>query len=155
MIGKLKRFFTKKARRGFTLIELAIVMVVLGIIMGIVFYNLKDSVSVVDSAKAMKVKGQAVSLPMDIEKFREAGGQLNTGDNLSAMAEPIPGSDWKPIPEEMLKDPWGAYYTVCQGQDGADRICSLGKDKSEGGEKENADFQLDDRTTWPDWIKKK
>lgn len=154
MLVRLQRFFTKRARRGFTLIELAIVMVVLGVIMGIVFFNLRRSTEVIGTAGAMKVKGQAIALPMEIEKFREAGGQLNLDDDLSAMAQDIPGSDWKPVGQDMLKDPWGSYYKICQGKDGADRLCSLGKDKKEGGEKEDADFQLDDRSTWPEWLKK-
>lgn len=156
MLQNLKKIMRRKARKGLTLIELAIVLLVLGIIMGIVFVNLKDATGVITSAKKLKVKQvQALQLPMAIERYLDEGGVLNPGDSLSVLAQKLPDSDWQPVSEDLFLDPWNTPYFICQGDDGSDRICSRGKDKQDGGEGENADFQLDDQNTWPDWLKKK
>jgi general secretion pathway protein G len=157
MFSKWKRRLKKHGRRGLTLVELAIVVLVLGVIMGIVFYNLRGTATdVMTSAKKLQVaQFQANQLPRKLDEFRDAGGDVNPGQDLTILLQEIPESSYKPAKEELIMDPWGRPYFICQGEDGTDRICSLGRDGREGGEGENADFQLDDERTWPDWLKKK
>jgi general secretion pathway protein G len=151
----MKRFL-RRARRGLTLVELAIVLLVLGVILGIVAYSLRDAADVISTTKVMKVtKVQAIQLPLEMDKFREAGGEINPGDELTVLTQQIPGSSFKPLPEDMVVDPWNRPYFICQGEDGSDRICSRGEDNQDGGEGKDADFQLEDRNTWPDWLKKR
>lgn len=157
MFSRFKRHLKRRSRKGLTLVELAIVVLVLGVIMGIVFYNLQDvAVDVQSGTKRLQVsKFQATQLPMKLEEFRNAGGSVNPGEDLTVLIQEIPESSYSPAKEELVTDPWGRPYFMCQGEDGSDRICSYGKDREEGGEGENADFQLDDDRTWPDWLKKK
>ncbi len=157
MFLRWKRDFRRKARRGLTLVELAIVVLVLSAIMGVVFYNLRESASDVQAGTRRLQVGQfqANRLPMKLEEYLNAGGMINYGDDLTVLMEEIPGTSYEPAKEELVMDPWGSPYFLCQGDDGSDRICSLGKDRQEGGEGENADFQLDDEKTWPAWLKRR
>jgi len=157
MFSRLKRHLKKRSRKGLTLVELAIVVLVLGVIMGIVFYNLRGTATdVMTGAKKLQVSQfQANQLPRKLDEFRDAGGSVNPGEDLTILLQEIPESSYSPAKEELVLDPWGKPYFMCQGEDGSDRICSYGKDKEEGGEGEDADFQLDDDRTWPDWLKKK
>jgi len=155
MFLKMRRFLRGRSRKGLTLIELAIVLMVLGIIMGIVFYSLRDSTGVIDSAKKLKVQQQAAMLPIELQKFYDAGGSINLGDDLRILTEEIPDSSFRGAKEDLILDPWNRPYFICQADDGNDRICSRGADGQDGGEGQNADFQLDDDHTWPAWLKKK
>jgi hypothetical protein len=42
---------------------------------------------------------------------------------------------------------------MCSDTSGRLHICSYGKDGQVGGEGENQDFYIDDKSSWPDWLK--
>jgi len=139
-------------RKGLTLFELALVLLVLGIIIGIVYANL--NIGVVDKAKKLKVKQvQAKQLPILVQKYEEEVAPLNDGDSLEILTNKQEGSNWDPVDEEILKDPWNRFYVMCSDTSGRLHICSYGKDGQVGGEGENQDFYIDDKSSWPDWLK--
>jgi len=146
---KLKQ---KNLRKGLTLFELALVLLVLGIIIGIVYANL--DIGVVDKAKKMKVKQvQSKQIPLYVQRYEEEVGPLNEGDSLELLTKKHEGSNWDPVDEEILKDPWNNFYVMCSDTQGTLHICSYGKDGKIGGQGENQDFYLDDKSSWPDWLK--
>lgn len=140
-------------RKGLTLFELALVLLVLGIIIGVIYANL--DIGVVDKAKALKVRDiQSKQLPMLVSLYEEEVGPLNEGDSLELLAKSYPETNWQPVEVEMLKDPWNRFYFMCSDTEGNLHICTYGKDGQIGGENENQDFFLDDKNTWPKWLKK-
>ncbi len=143
----------KNKRKGLTLFELALVLLVLGIIIGIVYANL--DIGVVDKAKKLKVKQvQSKQIPILVQRFEEEVGPLNDGDSLEILTKKHENTGWDPVDEELLKDPWNRFYIMCSDNEGTLHICSYGKDGQLGGEEENKDFYLDDQNTWPDILKK-
>ncbi|MDW7975733.1 MAG: type II secretion system protein GspG [Leptospiraceae bacterium] len=146
----MKKF---RYRKGLTLFELALVLLVLGIIIGIVYASL--DLGVVDKAKVLKVRDvQAKQLPILVSQFEEEVSPLNEGDTLELLTKPHPETSWKPVDEDTVKDPWNRFYVICSDNEGNLHICSYGKDGQIGGEKENQDFYLDDKNTWPEWLRK-
>ncbi len=142
-----------KNRKGLTLFELALVLLVLGIIIGIVYANLDTSV--VDKAKILKVKQiQSKQLPILRQNFESAGGILNEGDSLEILTKKDQDFNWEPVDEELVKDPWNRFYFICSDDQSELRICSYGKDGKPGGINEDQDFYLDDKESWPEWLKK-
>ncbi|MFN3603339.1 MAG: type II secretion system protein GspG [Leptonema sp. (in: bacteria)] len=142
----------QRKRVGLTLFELALVLLVLGIIIGIVYANL--DIGVVDKAKVLKVKQiQSKQVPILVQQYQEKVGTLNEGDSLESLTKKHEETDWDPVDEELLKDPWNRFYLICSDSSGQQHICSYGKDGQLGGEGDNADFYLDDKSSWPKWLK--
>lgn len=141
----------KSDRKGLTLIELAIVLLVLGIIIGIVFANLDFSLP--DKAKALSIRTASTQLAMQLERYEFSNPPLEEGDQLSVLAERNPDNpSWKPLKQEAVKDPWGNPYFICRDEYDTLQICSNGADGKPGGEDQASDFVLTDENTWPAWI---
>lgn len=141
----------EKSRRGLTLVELAIVLLVLGIIMAIVFASIDTGV--VDDAVRLKIKGDATALPLHLQRYEREVGQLEDRQSLSILAQTNPENpSWRPVKEDAILDAWKNPYQVRVSETGEKQIWSLGADKQEGGEGKNADFCVSDKTTWPVWL---
>jgi general secretion pathway protein G len=132
-------------QRGFTLIEIMVVVVILGILAGIVVPRLLDEPE----------KARRTSAATQIRSFEEALGifKLDNGffpsteQGLQALVEKpnvgrIParykeGGYIKKIPQ----DPWGQpYLYISPGVHGDYDLFSYGPDGESGGEGENADI---------------
>ena len=136
----------KKARnqhqRGFTLVELLLVLVILALIAGLV---LPGIIGKAESAKAKAASSQISRISMSVESF-----YLDTGSTPSSLEElvnePSGVSGWNgpDIKNSLLKDPWGRPYQYrAPGEHGDFDIQSFGADGQQGGEKNNADI-----TSW-------
>ena len=129
--------------RGFTLIELMVVVVILGILATIMMPKILDRP---EQARRMKAKVQIRSLQSALGLFKTDTQRFpTTVEGLEAlMSNPgIPG--WrKPYIEggKVPLDPWGhSYVYVCPGMHDDYDLESYGKDGQEGGTGDYADIE--------------
>ncbi len=130
---------------GFTLVELMVVIVILGLLITIVALNVLPAQ---DRAKVDKAKADIATLDQAVELYRLHTGVYPSGsDGLAALRTP-PASLQQPelyqqggYIKKLPNDPWGrAYSYASPGQHGAYDIASLGADGAPGGEGDNADI---------------
>lgn len=143
------KVMTRRARRfrsGFTLIELIVVIVVLGLLAGLVAPQIFGRVS---EAKTVTARTQMELLAAALDGYRlDNGGYPSTTQGLQALmerpsAEPTPANWRGPYLRKAIPlDPWGrAYIYLGPGQRnprGFD-LSSFGADGRVGGEGEDAD----------------
>jgi len=129
-------------QRGFTLVELLLVLVILALIAGLV---LPGIIGKAESAKAKAASSQISRISMSVESF-----YLDTGITPSSLEElvnePSGLTGWNGpyIKNSLLKDPWGQPYQYrVPGDHGDFDIQSFGADRQQGGEGKNADI-----TSW-------
>jgi general secretion pathway protein G len=141
------------SRRGFTLVELLVVVTILGILVAVVGVNVLRHP---DRARRTAAKSQIAQFQHALEEFYIDTGTYPTGDEgLKALVEKPTDADvaalWGgPYFPKIPKDPWGRDYLYrVPGADGADfDVVCYGKDGVEGGEEVNADItnhNLDER----------
>ncbi|MEX1196417.1 MAG: type II secretion system major pseudopilin GspG [Pseudohongiellaceae bacterium] len=126
-------------QRGFTIIELLIVMAILGMLAVMVAPNLFNQA---DSARRDAARSQISSLSSALDAHR-----LDTGrypEALDGLLENTSGrSSWNGpyIRSDVPADPWGNPYEY--SSDGRDfELMSYGADGREGGEDNDADISL-------------
>lgn len=133
--------------RGFTLIELMVVIVILGILAAIIAPRI---VGRTDEAKVTEVKVQIKNLETALKMYKLDNGQYpGTEQGLQALVEkPTIGvipKNWREggylEKRKVPQDPWGnAYIYVSPGLHGDYDILSYGADGIRGGEKFDADI---------------
>ncbi len=131
---------------GFTLIELMVVIVILGVLAGLVLPRIVDQP---DKARVVKAKMQIESLSMALKQYKlDNGFYPSTEQGLRALKEkPSIGRVPQNYPakgylDSVPKDPWGRDYVyICPGEHGDFDLISLGADREEGGEGVNADIK--------------
>ncbi|WP_460031314.1 type II secretion system major pseudopilin GspG [Megalodesulfovibrio paquesii] len=129
-------------RNGFTLMELLIVVVILGLLAGIVGPNLFGKV---EKARQATARTQIEQLGAALDSFRlDVGRYPTTEEGLAALNDaPAGTNNWqgpylrkKTIPQ----DPWNRpYQYTSPGQHGGYDLVSFGADGREGGSGEEAD----------------
>lgn len=137
------KFKLARAQRGFTLLELLVVLVILGMLAALAGPRVMKYVS---SAKSDTAQLQVEEFGAALDMYKlEVGRHPNTQEGLKALVEaPGGATNWngpylkkKTVP----KDPWGAEYIYASpGQHGAFDLSSLGADGREGGEGEDRDI---------------
>jgi general secretion pathway protein G len=127
---------------GFTLIELMVVILIIGLLATIVVQNLR---SATDRAKRVKAQADIAQIKSGLDRFYlDAGGYPTTDQGLPALVTaPTTGNvphDWQgPYLEKIPNDPWGNPYFY--QSDGSTYVLkSFGADGTEGGEGKNADI---------------
>jgi general secretion pathway protein G len=131
--------------RGFTLLEIMIVVIIIGLLASVVVLNMVPNV---DKAKVTKAKEDVQSLELALKEFYLDNSKYPTNDQgLNALiTQPTDPTikNWKAggYIERISKDPWGnAYQYVYPGAHGkAYDLCSLGADGEPGGDGINADI---------------
>ena len=135
----------KRRQAGFTLIEIMVVVVILGILAAMVAPKI---LSRPDQAKVTVARSDIETIAQALELYRLDNGMYPSLDQgLDALAKkptsaPEP-RNWNP--EGYLKktpiDPWGNAYMYLQpGNKGKYDLYSLGADGREGGEGLDADI---------------
>jgi general secretion pathway protein G len=136
----------RRARQaGFTLVEMMVVIVILGILATVVAINVLPS-----QDKAMKGKARAdvAVLEQALEAYRLDNFAFPTNDQgLDALVTPPAGLNQVDRYREggyirrLPKDPWGNPYQYrTPGAHGAIDVFSFGADGREGGEGKDADI---------------
>lgn len=127
---------------GFTLIELMVVILIIGLLATIVVQNLR---SATDKAKRVKAQADIAQIKSGLDRYYlDAGSYPTTDQGLPALtAAPTGGNvpkDWQgPYLEKIPPDPWGnAYFYQSDGDNYI--LKSFGADGVEGGEGKNADI---------------
>ncbi len=142
---KASPFKTKGKQSGFTLIEIMVVVVIIGILASVVVPRIMDNP---DKARVAKAKNdiQAIGGALDIYRL-DNYVYPTTDQGLEALvtkptSSPEP-ANWKQggYIKKLSKDPWGNEYLYLNpGEHGETDIYSLGADGAPGGDGPNKDI---------------
>lgn len=131
------------AQSGFTLMELLLVLVIVGLLAAVVGPTLYQRIQ---PAKETAARLQMENFAVALDGFLiDVGRYPNTQEGLAVLrAKPSGGADkWNGpyLKKDLSSDPWGnAYAYRAPGRSGGYEIISYGADGREGGEGENADI---------------
>jgi len=142
----MKQKTTYRLHSAFTLMELMIVIIILGLLAALVMPNLTGKS---EEAKQKLVCIQMKNISQALKMFKADNGRYpTTEEGLEALMK-------NPSPEDLPnyaksgylednnlpKDPWGHPFIYLE-EDNNPELISLGADGKEGGNKENKDIRL-------------
>lgn len=131
--------------KGFTLIEIMVVVVILGVLAALVAPNMLGRTG---DARIIAAKSDINSIGNALDLYKlDNHNYPSTDQGLEALVNKPSGqpepANWNSSGylKALPKDPWGNdYQFVSPGSDGDYDLYSLGADKRDGGEGENADI---------------
>jgi general secretion pathway protein G len=144
MISTPPRRAPARIAAGFTLIEILVVIVILGILAALVVPRVLERP---DEARVVAAKADIATVLQALKLYRLDNQRYPTADQgLGALVarptvEPLPGN-WKPngYIERLPKDPWGhPYQYLNPGLRGEIDVFSFGADGQPGGTGIDAD----------------
>ncbi|CDZ78400.1 General secretion pathway protein G [Legionella massiliensis] len=128
---------------GFSLIEIMVVVVILGILASIVVPKI---ISRPDEARVVKAKQDVLAIQNALDLYKlDNGVYPSTDQGLVALVEkpnsnPAP-RDWKQYLKSLPKDPWGRDYLYLNpGEHGDVDVFTYGADGQPGGTGINAEI---------------
>jgi len=134
----------RQREEGFTLIELMVVIVILGVLATIVALNVLPSG---EKAKITAARTDIATLEGALDTYKLSNDSFpTTSQGLEALVSPPAGADPSKYQrggyiKRLPKDPWGRPYLYASpGQHGETDIWTLGADNKEGGEGADADI---------------
>ncbi len=126
--------------RGFTLIEMVAVVIIIGLLAALVGPRLFGKVT---KSKQAAAQAQIEMFGVALDSFRLDIGRYPTTDESLNVLQVNPGLDrWDGpyLKKDIPADPWGAPYSYASpGEHGEYDLVSFGADRASGGEGENAD----------------
>ena len=134
--------FRRRAQAGFTLIELMVVLVIIGVLAALIVPNVLDRA---DDARTTAARTDVINLMQALKLYRLDNQRYPGAEQgLQALvSKPTAGAippNWKPYLEKLPNDPWGRPYQYLNpGVKGEIDVMSLGADGQPGGEGKNAD----------------
>ncbi|MBG6074873.1 type II secretion system major pseudopilin GspG [Polaromonas sp. CG_9.11] len=133
----------RRLSAGFTLIELMVVLVIIGVLAALVVPNVLERA---DDARATAAKTDVNNLMQALKLYRLDNQRYPAAEQgLKALvAKPTTGSipsNWKSYVDKLPNDPWGRPYQYLNpGIKGEIDVMSFGADGQPGGEGKNADI---------------
>ena len=143
MIQRMKSLPRAKRQRGFTLIELMVVLAILGVLAALIVPNVLDRA---DDARGTAARADVNNLMQALKLYRLDNQRYPAAEQgLQALVvKPSTGPapvNWKPYLDKLPNDPWGRPYQYMNpGVKGEVDVLSLGADGQPGGEGKNADI---------------
>jgi general secretion pathway protein G len=145
-IADMRRLDRSVAQRGFTLVELLVVMVILGLLASLVLPNFLGQVGGARKKTAL-VQMRTLGTALDAYAL-DTGSYPSTSQGLAALVEKPSGQamwDGPYLKGKIPNDPWGkAYEYVGPGDSGSGsasyEIVCLGADGRRGGADDNEDI---------------
>jgi general secretion pathway protein G len=140
---KILRDAARTAQRGFTLIELMVVLVIIGVLAALIVPNVIERA---DDARVTAAKTDINNLMQALKLYRLDNQRYPTAEQglQALLTRPTAGPaapNWKPYVEKLPNDPWGhPYQYMNPGIKGEIDVLSLGADGQAGGEGKNADI---------------
>jgi len=133
----------KRVKRAFTLLELLVVILILGLLAAFVVPNI---IGASDKAKRDLVCSQMGSISSALDMFKMDNGMYpDTEEGLKALvsnpdSDKYPAYSSKPYMKRVPKDSWGQPIQYVKTGNGFDLI-SFGADRKEGGDGDAADIK--------------
>jgi general secretion pathway protein G len=135
--------FSRAVQRGFTLIELMVVLLIIGVLAALVVPNVLDRA---DDARVTAAKTDVTNLMQALKLYKLDNQRYPIAEQgLQALltkptTPPVP-NNWKTYLDQLPKDPWGSPYVYLNpGIKGEVDVMSYGADGQSGGEGKNADI---------------
>jgi general secretion pathway protein G len=129
----------RSLRAGFTLIEIMMVVMIIGLLAGVAAYTLGDNLGV---AKDTKIKSDLQTIATQLMVYESMNGfPPSSEQGLKALVQQPSSSpaprNWRQLLKEVPLDPWGMEYQYTapgkRNPDGYD-LFSAGKDRIPGTE---------------------
>ena len=140
-----RSYETVRRFRGFTLIEILVVITIIGILAALIVPRIMDRP---DQARATAARADVNAIVGALKLYKLDNGTYPTNEQglLALVKKPDRGDiprNWKPggYLEKLPNDPWGSEYQyINPGIRGEVDVFSLGADRKPGGEAFDADI---------------